>query len=46
MAVDNKKENTDSKLKQPKKLSEVTNKLASAFSSKLLVQSKKVESTP
>lgn len=46
MAADGKKDITDSKLKQSKKLSEVTSKLAGVFSSKLLPQTKKVESTP
>jgi len=45
MAEDNKKETIDSKLKQPKKISEVTSKLAGALSSKLFPPSKKSDST-
>jgi len=44
MIADTKKDMTNSNLKQPKKLSEVTSKLTGALSSKLLQQSKKVES--
>jgi len=46
MAVDSKKETMDSKLKLPKKLSEVTSKLTGAFSSKLFPSNKKVDQTP